>query len=57
MEGYSADSHMVSGHMDHGIAMGGGGLASVKARREPRGLVRHDIERRQTPIRIKTVVL
>ena len=33
------------------------GLASVKARREPRGLVRHDMERRQTPTRIKTVVL
>jgi hypothetical protein len=49
---------MVSGNIDHGIDMWeGGGLASVKARREPRGLVRHDIERRQTPIRIKTVVL
>jgi hypothetical protein len=48
-------SRMVSGHMDHGIAKGG--LASVRACRESRGLVHHDIERRQTPTRTKVVVL
>jgi hypothetical protein len=48
-------SHMVSGHMDHGTVKGASQCKG--ASKSPGGLVRHDVERRQTPTRIKTVVL